>query len=152
MDTKRIGRFSSYNNNFDSRSSSFNHLLSSFYKDTGWKPSLLDWTKPLFSQHRSSLERVLEHANKTAEKSQKLIDKIESTKQSSIIRAKSIPVNATIRKEYVKCGKVLCYHGNHGPYYYAYWKDPETKKLKKKYIGTDMPKNIGTANEISEFT
>jgi hypothetical protein len=27
----------------------------------------------------------------------------------------------------------------HGPYYYAYWKDPESKKLKKKYIGDHMP-------------
>jgi hypothetical protein len=26
-----------------------------------------------------------------------------------------------------------------GPYYYAYWKDPELKKLKKKYIGTFIP-------------
>lgn len=55
--------------------------------------------------------------------------------KSSISRAKLIPENATIRKEYVKCGKTPCYHGKHGPYYYAYWKDPETKKLKKKYIG-----------------
>jgi hypothetical protein len=29
----------------------------------------------------------------------------------------------------------------HGPYYYAYWKDPESKKLKKKYIGDPIPKN-----------
>ena len=29
----------------------------------------------------------------------------------------------------------------HGPYYYAYWKDPESKKLKKKYIGDHIPKN-----------
>jgi hypothetical protein len=28
-----------------------------------------------------------------------------------------------------------CQYERHGPYYYAYWKDPETKKLKKKYIG-----------------
>ena len=27
----------------------------------------------------------------------------------------------------------------HGPYYYAYWRDPESKKLKKKYIGDHMP-------------
>jgi hypothetical protein len=78
---------------------------------------------------------VLAQARKTAERSRRFIDKIESKKQSSIIRAKSIPGNATIRKEYVKCGKTPCYHGKHGPYYYAYWKDPETKKLKKKYIG-----------------
>ncbi|HEX5893044.1 MAG TPA: hypothetical protein VFY41_09300 [Nitrososphaeraceae archaeon] len=59
-----------------------------------------------------------------------------SKKQSSISRAKSIPRNATIRQEYVKCGKThAIMERKHGPYYYAYWKDPETKRLKKKYIG-----------------
>ena len=29
----------------------------------------------------------------------------------------------------------------HGHYYYAYWKDPESKKLKKKYIGNRLPKD-----------
>jgi hypothetical protein len=137
MDTKRIGRFSFHSNNSDFRSSqvpSFDHL-SSFCRVTGWKPTLLDWDKPLFSRHKSSLEKVLAQARKTAEKSRRFIDKIELKKQSSISRAKSIPENATIRKEYVKCGKTPCYHGKHGPYYYAYWKDLETKRLKKKYIG-----------------
>ena len=32
-------------------------------------------------------------------------------------------------------GKGIMLHGKHSPYYYTYWKDPETKKLKKKYIG-----------------
>jgi hypothetical protein len=50
-------------------------------------------------------------------------------------RSKSIPKNATIRKEFVKCKKSNCCYERHGPYYYAYWKDPETKRLKKKYIG-----------------
>lgn len=131
---KRIGRFSSSLNNFESYSSSLGHL-SSFNKDASLKRSLLDWDKPLFLRRGSSLEKVLAQARKTADKSRKLIDKIESKKQSSISRAKSIPENATIRKEYIKCGKTPCYHGKHGPYYYAYWKDPETKKLKKKYIG-----------------
>jgi hypothetical protein len=131
---KRTGRFSSFSNNFDSHSSSFTDL-SSFYKDTGWKPSVLDWDKPLFTRGRMSLEKLLAQARKRAERSRRFIDKIESKKQSSIRRAKSIPENATIRKEYVECGKTPCYHGKHGPYYYAYWKDPETKKLKKKYIG-----------------
>lgn len=95
----------------------------------------LDWNRPLFSRGQTSFEKALTHAQKTAEKSRRFIDKIESKRQSSISRAKLIPENATIRKEYVKCGKTPCYHGKHGPYYYAYWKDPETKKLKKKYIG-----------------
>ena len=29
----------------------------------------------------------------------------------------------------------------HGPYYYAYWKDPESKKLQKKYIGDHIPED-----------
>jgi hypothetical protein len=45
-----------------------------------------------------------------------------------------IPPNATIRLEYVKCGNPDCSE-KHGPYNYAYWKDRQTKKLKKKYIG-----------------
>jgi hypothetical protein len=40
---------------------------------------------------------------------------------------------------FVKCGKEMCQY-KHGPYYYAYWRDPESKKLKKKYIGDHMPK------------
>jgi hypothetical protein len=47
-------------------------------------------------------------------------------------RAKLIPENATIRMEFVKCN---CYRQLHGPYYYGYWKDPETKRLRKRYIG-----------------
>jgi hypothetical protein len=54
-------------------------------------------------------------------------------------RVISIPENATIRKEYIRCGKEMC-EDKHGPYYYAYWKDRESKKLKKKYIGDHMPK------------
>lgn len=146
--TKRLGRFSHTSND---NSSSFDQLAS-FYKDAGWKPSLLDWDKPLFSRHGSSLEKVLAHAKKAAEKSRRFIDKIESKKQSSISRAKSIPENATIRKEYVKCGKTPCYHGKHGPYYYAYWKDSETNRVRKKYIGTHMPENKVLMNDVDKVT
>jgi hypothetical protein len=146
--TKRLGRFSHPS---DDNFNSFDHLLS-FSKDTGLKPSLLDWDKPLFSRHSSSLEKLLAHANKAAEKSRKFLNKIESKKQSSINRAKLVPENATIRKEYIKCGKTPCYHGKHGPYYYAYWKDPETKKLKKKYIGTRMPERKVMTNDVDKVT
>lgn len=54
----------------------------------------------------------------------------------------SIPKNSTIREEFVKCGKDNCNECpdvGHGPYYYAYWKDPKAKKLRKKYLGvTDL--------------
>ena len=43
-----------------------------------------------------------------------------------------IPLNATIRQEYVKCGNPDC-QNSHGPYLYAYWK--HDKKLKKRYVG-----------------
>ena len=51
----------------------------------------------------------------------------------------SVPSNATIKEERIKCGK-SCLMCPHGPYYYAYWKD-ESGKLKKKYIGTRYDKS-----------
>jgi hypothetical protein len=46
-----------------------------------------------------------------------------------------IPLNATIRQEYVKCGDPDC-QTSHGPYLYAYWK--QDKKLKKRYVGKNL--------------
>jgi hypothetical protein len=100
----------------------------------------IDFSKPLFGTRKTSFQKVLANANKTIEKSTKFINKIKSRQLASADRAKSIPENATIRKEYIKCGKDMC-ELKHGPYYYAYWKDPESKKLKKKYIGDHIPKN-----------
>jgi hypothetical protein len=140
---KRLGRYHHLytNNNNDNLSSQsyFNDLASSFYKENSRKP-LGDWDKPLFGDKHTSFEKVLANAKKTIEKSTQFINKLESRELSCVNRAKSIPENATIRKEYIECGKQMC-ELKHGPYYYAYWKDPESKKLKKKYIGDHMPKN-----------
>jgi hypothetical protein len=46
-----------------------------------------------------------------------------------------IPLNATIRQEYVKCGNPDCTN-SHGPYLYAYWK--QDKKLKKRYVDKNL--------------
>ena len=46
-----------------------------------------------------------------------------------------IPLNATIRQEYVKCGNPDC-QKLHGPYFYAYWK--QDKKLNKRYVGKHL--------------
>jgi hypothetical protein len=46
-----------------------------------------------------------------------------------------IPLTATIRQEYVKCGNPDC-QNSHGPYLYAYWK--HEKKLKKIYVGKNL--------------
>jgi hypothetical protein len=100
---------------------------------------LLDWDKPLFGYKSTSIQKLLANANKTTEKATKFLNKIKSRQLACANRVKSIPENATIRKEYVKCGKETC-EQKHGPYYYAYWKDHETKKLKKKYIGHQYSK------------
>jgi hypothetical protein len=91
----------------------------------------LDGGPPGFVVGAQHYKKIITHANKTA----KFLNKIKSREIACSARAESIPDNATIRKEYVKCGKEVC-EELHGPYYYAYWKDPESKKLKKKYIGT----------------
>ena len=124
---KRLGRyhdhdFSSNNHNNDnSDSQSFsNNLISSLYRNSSWKP-LVDWNKPLFGNKRTSLQKLLAKANQTTERATTFINKIKSRQLACANRAKSIPENTTIRKEYIKCGKEICQH-KHGPYYYAYWK------------------------------
>ena len=149
MNTKRLGRyhhFTNNNNNENSTSPSYFNELASLYKDNS-RRSLLDWDKPLFGNKHTSLQ-ILANANKAIEKSTKFINKIKTRQLACANRAKSIPENATIRKEYVNCGKDICQQ-KHGPYYYAYWKDPESKKLKKKYIGDHMPKNKELGNGCS---
>lgn len=94
------------------------------------------------------MQEVFENANKAIEKSTKFLNKIKSRQLACADRAKSIPENATIRKEYIKCGKKICGQ-KHGPYYYAYWKDPESKKLKKKYIGNHKPDHKELKNDCN---
>jgi hypothetical protein len=78
---------------------------------------------------------LMAEGNRLIAQVQALDNKEKSKRLACQNRSKSIPKNATIRKEFVNCKKPNCYHKEHGPYYYAYWKDPITKKLKKKYIG-----------------
>ena len=83
-----------------------------------------------------SRDELMEEGNRLIARVQALNDKEESIKLACQSRLKSVPKNATIRKEFVKCKKPNCYRQQHGPYYYAYWKDPESKRLKKRYIGS----------------
>ena len=121
------------NNSNDDKSSSQSHFseLAFLYKDNSKKQSF-DLRKPLFGNRRASFQKVLANANKAIEKSTKFINKIKSRELACANRAKSIPENATIRKEYIKCGKEVC-EQKHGPYYYAYWKDPEDPDLTTDY-------------------
>ena len=54
-----------------------------------------------------------------------------------IIKEKiGITENATIKYEKIKCSKD-CIHDHQ--YFYAYYWDPKTRKLKKKYLGKHLP-------------
>ena len=90
-----------------------------------------------------SLEKIYEKAGSLIKESEKALVKINSKIQITYRNSKSIPQNATIRKEYVKCGKEFCLRCEHGPYCYAYWRE-ESGKLKKKYIGRNNPREKET--------
>jgi hypothetical protein len=77
---------------------------------------------------------LLASGDRLVARSSKFIAEIEGQWKSSENNIKSVPPNATIRLQEIKCGKPLCPRCPHGPFYYAYWK--ENRKLKKKYIGT----------------
>ena len=142
--TRRLGRYhniaSNNTNNVSPNSQSPLSELASLHKDNNSRMRSIDFSKPLFENKRVSLQKLLANANKTTDRATKFINKIKSRQLACANRAKSIPEKATIRKEYIKCGKEMC-ELKHGPYYYAYWKDPESKKLKKKYIGDHMTKD-----------
>lgn len=82
-----------------------------------------------------SFLELIEKANRLIVRVRALDNKDRSKKLACQARSKLIPKNATIRKEFVKCKKPDCQYERHGPYYYAYWKEHGTKKIKKKYIG-----------------
>ncbi len=83
------------------------------------------------------LPKLLKRINKVLEKTTRLIAKVESEKLASTNNSRKIPSNATIREEYIRCGKSEC-TSEHGPYYYAYWKN-DKGKLRKKCIGKYAP-------------
>ena len=124
--TKRLGRYHRLSTDDDSKSDNNNHDnpisqsylndLTSLYEEKNWK-RLLDLDKLLFGNNSTSLQKLLAKANQTTERATKFINKIKLRQIACANRDISIPKNATIRKEYVKCG----------PYYYAYWKDSESK-------------------------
>ena len=90
--------------------------------------------------HKLSLKKMYEKAGSIIKQGEKFVVKMDAKRQITNRNFQSIPNNATIRKEYIKCGKNLCLGCEHGPYYYAYWRDENNaKKLKKKYIGRNDP-------------
>jgi hypothetical protein len=151
---KKISRRTYYNYKkklYDSQT--FGLLKNSCYNTIGVKLFILDdilsdveQTKKadkLIGQQFPKRKQVLEDEEKQKEE----LDRIMNQAQSNISKFKemesiqscidsTLPSNHTIREEFVKCGKEFCLQCPHGPYYYAYWKDSTTKKLKKKYLGS----------------
>ena len=90
---------------------------------------------------------MYEKAGSIIKQGESLVAKMNSKREIANRNFKIIPQNATIRVEYVKCGKDFCLKCEHGPYYYAYWRDEKNdRKLKKKYIGRNDPRRTGNRN------
>jgi hypothetical protein len=98
--------------------------------------------------HKLSVKKMYEKAGLIIKQSESLVAKMNSKKEIANRNFKVIPQNATIRVEYVRCGKAFCLKCEHGPYYYAYWRD-KSGKLKKKYIGRNNPSER-TGKEIQD--
>ncbi len=98
------------------------------------------WVYAKYGDNR--LKRIQECVNTISNKLGTIISTQNSEYKKSIAYFKSIPQYATIRTESVNCGN-QCRGCPHGPYYYGYWKDRHTGKLKKKYLGTtDVRQNM----------
>jgi hypothetical protein len=95
------------------------------------------WNDPEFVSKYS--DRFFADYYALVERTNHMLARINSQRDLTSRNYKSIPSNATIRKEYTKCGSPYCYGSKHGPYYYGYWK--ENGKLKKKYIGKYDPRD-----------
>jgi len=155
---KSISRRTYYNYKkklYDSQT--FGLLKNSCYNTIGVKLFILDdilsdveqtnKADKLIGHQFPKRKQVLEDEEKQKEE----LDRIMNRAQSDISRFKemetrqspidsTLPSNHTIREEFIKCGKEFCLQCPHGPYYYAYWKDSATKKLKKKYLGVLDPR------------
>jgi len=109
-----------------------------FLIPTPW-PKLKKRINKLLERNARFIVRVERQKDKSAAK-------VQAEQRTSINNSKNIPVKATIRQEYIKCGKSDCPNVKHGPYFYAYWKD-DKGKLRKKYIGKYAQVGMNTAKD-----
>lgn len=61
------------------------------------------------------------------------INQFKDTETLSNDALNSIPKNATIREEFIKCSKDNCNLCPHGPYYYAYCRDKQKMMIEANY-------------------
>ncbi|KAA2283557.1 hypothetical protein [Candidatus Nitrosocosmicus sp. SS] len=155
---KSISRRTYYNYKkklYDSQT--FDLIKNSCYNTIGVKLFILDGilddgeqtmkADKLIGQQFPKRKQVLEDEEKQKEELDSVMERARSdinrfqemeTRQAYL--ESTFSSNHTIREEFVKCGKEFCLQCPHGPYYYAYWKDSTTKKLKKKYLGVIDPR------------
>lgn len=116
----------------------------------------LDFNKLIYKQFPEKRD-VFHVTDELYDKDSRLHDKVKSTfcipnyssktNMINLPRLVGLPKNYTTREEYVLCGKEKtneCESLQHGPYYYAYWREkvPNENKtvLRKKYLGTIDPR------------
>jgi hypothetical protein len=56
--------------------------------------------------------------------------------------------NVSLRKQWVKCGKVACTRCPHGPYWYAYW--TEGGRRRSRYVGKLDDEPVNQARDPAE--
>ena len=83
--------------------------------------------------------KVFSDASNTIGKARHFFGRLNRLKETSRKNYESVPENATIRKEYIKCGNYSCRRCKHGPYYYSYWTDRGMRH--KKYLGKYDPRD-----------
>jgi hypothetical protein len=114
-------------------------------EETDWQKSLK--ADMLVSEQLPDRKDIFNDTNRYKEEREDLeemkfrIEQFEKPLNEPLQRYEEVPKNSNIREEFIKCGKENCNYCPHGPYYYSYWKDPATKKLKKKYIGRFDPRD-----------
>lgn len=94
------------------------HKLEKYYVDVEYRNSLKS------AEYPSSECFELENIYKQEEKVQERL---------------SLPQNSLIRYEKIRCSKYCKHNTPPHQYYYAYIWDSSSKKLKKKYIGKQLP-------------
>ena len=89
-------------------------------------------------------DKQMKELEKTNEKINAINNKFNGIIGSFKLNCQPVSENATVREEFIKCGKPSCNNYLHGPYHYAYWNEKtklynKKSKLRKKYLGTMDP-------------
>lgn len=72
------------------------------------------------------------------------IAQYENQMNEPLQKYETVPKNANIREEFVKCGKENCNDCPHGPYFYAYWKDATIEPKNRQILALNITKKRNT--------